>query len=366
MDPYRDLERRRGLPLVMKAFLAFAIVALGASILWVGSGTVGPFISGVVRGFGGFVAQVGGAVGSTAPSAAPELSDAPSIVSPDAPWTNLDTTDITVTVPAAITGIDGYKVRLYVTLPDAPPKQVAEVPVGPLSKRVIPEVALAQGRNDFQASIIGPAGESDLSGIATWILDTSKPKVSVISPKDGAKVSKDSVTIKGKTQALSTLRLENSANGAVATATADKNGLWNTVITVVDGRNVISVMSTDPAGNDNTATLTLRKGQGKLTVSLTATQYRFKAARLPKQVTFSVVVTGSDGQRLQGATALFQVMVPGLEAIVSGEITTDADGSATYSTTIPSGALPGSGLATVLVTSPSDGSLTDRAVLVVE
>jgi len=366
MDRYRDLERRRGLPLVMKAFLAFAILALSASILWVGSGAVGPFISGVVRGFGGFVSQVSGAVGSTAPSATPELSDAPTIVPPEVPWTNDDTVDVTVNVPAAITGIDGYTVRLYVTLPDAETEQVAEVAVGPLSKRVIPNIALAQGRNDFQASIIGPSGESDLSGIATWVLDTSKPKVSVISPKDGAKVSKGSITIKGKTQALSSLRLENAANGAVATATADKDGLWDTLITVVDGTNTITVVATDPAGNANSTTLTLRKGEGKLTVSLTGTQYRFKAARLPRKVTFTVVVTGPDGQRLRGATALFTVQVPGLEAIVSGEITTDADGIAAYSTTIPAGALPGSGLATVLVTTPSDGSLTDRAVLIVE
>ena len=68
---YRRIERRRGLPLVMKAFLALSVVMLGAAILWAGSGQVGPFISSVVKGFGGFVSQVGVVAGSPKPTDAP-------------------------------------------------------------------------------------------------------------------------------------------------------------------------------------------------------------------------------------------------------------------------------------------------------
>ena len=69
----------------MKALLALSVVMLGGAILWVGSGQVGPFISSVVKGFGGFVTQVGVVAGSPKPTDAPDLADAPSIEVPEKP-----------------------------------------------------------------------------------------------------------------------------------------------------------------------------------------------------------------------------------------------------------------------------------------
>ena len=76
-------------------------------------------------------------------------------------------------------------------------------------------------------------------------------------------------------------------------------------------------------------------------------------------------VLGSDGKKLGGATALFTVSVPGLEAIVSGELVTRGDGTATFSTMIPAGATKGSGLATVLVSAEDEDNATDRQVLTI-
>ncbi len=238
--------------------------------------------------------------------------------------------------------------------------------MGATSVLVMPGVALAKGRNDMQASILGPGGESELSAVATWVRDTVKPKVQVLSPKNNASVTKATVTIKGKTQAGSTVRLVDDINGATATTTADKDGLWDSRLSVGQGVNTIAITITDPAGNDNTGSLTLRRGSGKLVASLTGTAYRFKASRLPKRVSFTVVVTDPGGHRLAGATALFTVSVPGLQAIVSGQIRTNSSGSATFTTSIPKGAMPGSGLATVLVNAGAHGNTTDRQVLTVQ
>ena len=68
----------------------------------------------------------------------------------------------------------------------------------------------------------------------------------------------------------------------------------------------------------------MRKGSGRLTANLTGSAYRFKASKLPRNITLTVTVTGPDGRRLAGATALFTISVPGLEAIVSGEVPTNA------------------------------------------
>jgi type II secretory pathway pseudopilin PulG len=349
----------------MKGFLALCIVALGGGILWVGSGAVGPFVSSIVRGVGSFVAQVGAVAGSPSPSQNADAPEAPSIAPPDQPYTNHATIDVTVNVPSDYTGKDGYLIRLWVTPKDEDAVQLAEQEVGATAQEVIPGVKLAQGRNDLQASIVGPGGESDRSEVVTWILDTSKPKVSVISPKDGSQVNKTSVTIKGKSQALAEVRLQNAANNAIATVKAGKDGLWTARVGLSDGRNVISITAKDPAGNVNTMTLSLRKGSGKLVAALSASAYRFKASRLPRSITLTVEVTGPDGRPLAGAVALFTVSVPGVEAIVSGEITTNANGVATFRTSIPSGATPGSGLADVLITTKHDGTATDRQVITV-
>jgi hypothetical protein len=366
MSQYRRLERRRNLPLVAKALLATSILALGGFIVWAGSGGVGPLLASVVHGFGGFVQSVGTAVGSTAPTEAPLVSGAPAISAPEQAYTNVDAVDITVTVPASITGKAGYTVRIWVTLPGTPRTKVAEAAVGATSVLVIPNVALAKSRNDLQASILGPGGESELSPVVSWVLDTVKPKVTVTSPKDGASVSKDTATVKGKTQADSTVRLANDVNGAITTVQAGTDGLWTASIAIGQGTNTIGITVTDPAGNENTGTLTLRRGSGELKVVLTGSAYRLKAKGLPKQLTFTATVTDPGGGRLAGATALFTVSVPGLEAIVSGEIRTDSSGVATFTTSIPKGAMPGSGLATVLITTGATTTATDRQVLTVE
>jgi Glucodextranase, domain B len=363
---HRRIERRRNLPLPVKAALVLAIVAMGAGILWVASGSVGPVVASAVRGFGGFLSSIGNAVSSPAPTDAPAIADAPTIVSPEEPYTNEDTVDVTVHVPTAVAGLPGYTVRLWVTLPDTPATLLTEQAVGPTSTQVIAGVPLSPGRNDIQASIAGPGGESERSAIATWMQDTSKPKLSIISPKNNASTNKGSITVKGKTQARSTVRLRNDTNGATATVDADANGLWQTSIAVAAGINAISVTTTDPAGNSNSLDLTIRRGSGKLVVALTGTAYRLNASKLPKTISFTVTVTGPDGKRVAGATALFTVTVPGLEAIVSPETSTRTDGTATFTTKIPSGALPGSGLASVLVTTDSDGQGTDRQVLTVK
>ena len=98
--------------------------------------------------------------------------------------------------------------------------------------------------------------------MATWILDTSKPKITVISPKNNAQVKQDKVTVKGKSQALAEVRLQNAANGAIATVKAGKDGLWSASLAVANGGNAITITATDPAGNANTAQLNVRKGSG--------------------------------------------------------------------------------------------------------
>jgi hypothetical protein len=366
LSRYRNIERRRGLPLPVRLAMAVSIALLSLGIVWVASGAVGPAVDGAVRGLGGFVNSVGNVVSSPAPTTAPLIPEAPTVVAPDGPYTNDDVVDVTVNVPSYVADADGYTVRLWLTLKDQAPHMVDEVPVGATSVLVIPEVELEKGRNDVQASIVGPGGESELSAVASWTLDQSRPSIKVTSPKDRSATSKSTVTVKGKTQASSTVRVRNDLNGATATVEAGKDGLFEAKLAVDTGINTLTITATDPAGNPNNETLTIRRGSGEMQVSLTGDAYRFSAKKLPKRVTFTVVVTGPDGRRVPDATTLFTVTVPGLEAIVSDEELTNDNGVASFTTSIPRGALAGSGLASVLVTTPDYGQLTDRQVLTVK
>jgi hypothetical protein len=365
LSRYRKVERRRALPLPIKAAMAASVVVLSVGILWVASGAVGPAVNGAVNGLGNVVSSIGNVVSSPDPTTPPAVADAPSIVAPDQAYTNDDAVDLTVNVPPAWVGQDGYTVRLWVTLPDQAPAILQEVPVGPTSVLVIPDVELQKGRNDFQASVNGPGGESELSSVVTWVLDQSRPKITITSPKDNSSTSKDALLVRGKTQARSTVRVKNDLSGDLVTVEAGKDGLFEARVTMEAGINTLTVTSTDLAGNPNSQTVSVRKGSGSMQVALTGSAYRFSSKRLPKTVTFTVVVSGPDGRRVAGATALFTVTVPGLEAIVSSEQLTSGSGVASFTTSIPRGALPGTGLASVLVTTDKYGQLTDRQVLTV-
>ncbi len=347
------------------ALLAVAIVVLGGFTLWVSAGAIGPLVSSAVRSFGSFVTSVGNASPSASPLASGAVAPAPVIEPPDQAFTRTTTVDITVQVPVSVVGLTGYTCRLWVTLADAQPSIVTETGIGGTARLVLSGIALAKGQNKFQASIVGPGGESKLSAPVSYVLDTSRPKVTIISPTNGASVTRDTITVKGKTQADSSVRIQNGGNGATATDTADGTGLFSAPIAIAAGTNDLTVTVTDPAGNSNTTTVTVTRGTGRLKVVLASTLYSFRVNRLPRTITLTATVTGADGRHLGGATALFTVTVPGLQPIVSPTITTNANGVATFSTTIPKGTMAGPGLATVLITTKGTSTATARAVLTV-
>lgn len=365
LSPHRRVERRPGIPLVARLLLGLAVVALGTSVLLVSSGGIGPIVAGLAAAFGGAIGDAGRTAEPTGTPVAP-IPDAPFIISPGQAETNLPTVDLTVRIPSTIVGRTGYAVRLYVTLPETPPRLVAQAAVGPTAQVAVPGLALEAGRNDFHATIVGGSGESDPSPIVTYILDQTPPKVTISSPRNNALISGDAVKITGTTQGRSTVMARNEANGATATATANADGAFELTIAITAGINGITVTATDPARNSGSAIVTVRKGSGTFTARLTATAYRIPSSSLPTNIEFRVLVTDPSGQPIPGVRALFTITIPGLEAIVSSELTTAGDGTATFRTRIPRGAQKGSGLASVLVTSDDFGTATDRQVLTIE
>jgi hypothetical protein len=76
-------------------------------------------------------------------------------------------------------------------------------------------------------------------------------------------------------------------------------------------------------------------------------------------------VTDPDAQPLLGAEVTFSLAVPGVPAIVSTVILTDASGRAVFTTTIPKGAATGQCSVTVIVHTVAFGDTTDRTVVTI-
>ncbi len=363
--PARTPPKRSRLPLPASAILGLAVAGLAAVVVLFGSGGLnwaGDALGGALGGlFKGIMATP-----EPEPTPLPILV-APSLDAPTNPYTNQPQVTLTGSIPAEFAGDPDITVRLYVAAGGAAPTEVKEVAVPSTALFTIAGVQLADGVNEFTTTLVAPGTESDPSPVVTYILDSAPPEVSVQSPAEGATVNRDVVEILGVTQELSAITARNETNGATAQATAEGDGSFAVTVALAPGPNAITLTVTDPAGNQQPATLNVNRGTGTLDASITASDYRISVASLPQALTVRVAVTDPDGRPLAGATVLFNVTVPGLPPIVPGELTTDDAGIASFKTVIPTGATTGSGLITALVTTELDGEVSaKRGILVVD
>jgi len=350
------------MPLPARLALVVAVVALAAVMVTTVTGALPRVVSAIGSTLGGVTDKVLATM--TPDETLAPIPDAPTLESPDNPYTNKATVTLGGTVPAAVVGRDEYVVRIYVALPDEEPREVREVPVEQTASFVVVDLPLQKGRNDVTATLVGPDGESDPSAVITFVLDTSKPKITVTSPENKARVNGASVKISGKTQGRSTVVARNEATGTSATATAKDNGTFTLKMPLSSGTNAISLTATDLAGNVGTAVLTVRRGSGKLAVALTSSAYRISAAKLPRTVELRAQVTDPNGRAAVGEVVTFTLTIPGVPAI-TGEDVTDGSGVARFRTTIPEGATRGSGLATAFVSTTEHGDASGRASITI-
>ena len=336
------------MPLLFRLMLALGVVALGIGVLYVGAGGLSRVAGAVSTSFGGFMDDITATPVPTSTDI--PISDAPILEPPDEPFTAARQVDLVITVPAVLIADDVHRIRVFQQLKDQSPVAIGEFPIGDTQRMVVP-VTLEKGINDFSAIIVGPSGGSEASPTIRYVYDKSKPSIKISSPKDNAKVNRKAVEIKGTTQSRATLIARNETNDASVSgqAAADR----------------IMITATDPAGNVGEKELRVRRGSGKLTVALGATDYRFSRRRLPDPIRLTATVTDPDGDRLEGAQVTFTLSVPGI-AVITREATTDGSGRASFETTIPKRATVGQGLGAVLVGTKDFGSVDDRIVISIE
>jgi len=336
--------------------LGVGVLAVAVLVLYIGAGGVG-FLAGTL---GNTVTKFVGSITATpTPAATPSvIADAPSIESPSEPYTNQHQVDLIVTVPSKLAGNPDYRVRVYQALKDQPAAPIDEMPLAATARMIIP-VTLTNGINDFSVTLIGPAGESEQSPLARWILDTNPPGIKLSSPKDGAEINRRAVTLEGRTQARSTIVIHNTKTNDSISGTAAADGTFSLAVPITNGSNVIHIAVTDPAGNANALDLTVRRGSGRLRASIASSVYSISQKDLPMDVRLTVLVDDPDGSPLAGASVTFTLSIPGIPTI-TGDATTDENGQAVFMTKIPKGASKGGGSAAVLVQTAEFGKTTDE------
>jgi hypothetical protein len=348
--------------LPFRLLLVVAVAALGVGVLVVASGGLGRVATAVGSTLAGFLSDI---TSTPAPSVAEAtVADAPVLDAPAESYTNQPSVDLVGTVPANVAGNTDDRIRIYVALGDGASAPVTELPVGASQHFLVPDLKLSEGTNTFQATIVGADDrESERSAAVSYILDTSKPRITIKSPKNNATVNAKSVQIAGQTQPRSTLSAHNATTNATVNGSADGTGAFTIVVPLGDGTNTIQLTATDPASNVTTVKMTLRHGTGVLTAHLSATSYRIRVAQLPEPVTLSVIVNDPDGLPLAGAAITFTLAVPGEPAIASSEIKTSATGRASFTTTIPKGATKGEIQIAAVVDAAKDGHTTVTSVI---
>ena len=336
-------------PLGVGAVAVF--VVLGVAMLVVGGNLLVGVMGQLANAFDSAVSHV---------SSMPPATMAPSGIALDTPvldapddggYTSQPTVSLSGSVPGAAVGKNGYRVRVYVVAKDGTRSQVAEVNVGSTTHFATPAVNLAEGPNVFVASLVTPSSEGQPSPEVVYTLDTQAPTLTVGSPADNSMQTNSSVVVSGRSDpgATVTIRNDQAPGGGLSSKVVGQDGRFAITVGLVAGSNTIELTATDQAGNTTTEQLTVRRSFGQLAAHLAVSPSKFSAAS-PTTLKLTVHATAENGSPMAGAKVVFTVTVAGLGPIVSPELTTDATGAVTWHVTI-SGATPGIGAATALVTS---------------
>ncbi|HET7676679.1 MAG TPA: Ig-like domain-containing protein [Candidatus Limnocylindrales bacterium] len=332
--------------------LVVALLALGAGVVVAGTGILG-------RTAGGLGAALGGLIGgltSAPPSASPTMAlitAPPRLTTPDNAYTSQPTWDVRGFLPNGVAGRRGYAVRIYLN-----GEFVRQEPVPATADFLVAGIPIPRGRSAISATIGGPGGESAPSAPISVVFDDVPPKLVIKTPKDGQTVNAATVLVTGETQAGSTVMVRNESTAAAATTLAAQ-GTFELELGLGKGSNGLTVTATDPAGNVRSVVVSVVKGDGRVTASLSLSGVRFALSSLPKTMTMRVLVLDPDGRRVDGAKVTFSISPPGLPTETFDATT--VNGEATWpGYLLPrDGATKGSGFVTVLVTMPDGLVLQD-------
>lgn len=120
----------------------------------------------------------------------------------------------------------------------------------------IPETALTDGSHTIRFDASDYDGNAATQKSVTFKIDTVPPTLSVSSPSDGYITNKNTITVSGTTNDVTSSPVTVTVNGKAVTV--GSNGTFSTDITLTSGSNTITVIAKDSAGKTTTITRTVK------------------------------------------------------------------------------------------------------------
>jgi hypothetical protein len=349
---HRPIDRGGHLPWPARILLVVAILALSAGVVLAGSGAFQGGAAALGQAFGRLVGGVLGVGPASTPSTALQP---PRLFAPSSTWTSQGHWDLRGRLPSGVAGRAGLTIRVFVN-----GQPMKSVPVPTTADFLVEHVAIPRGTSQLYATIRGPVSESEPSLAIEVTFDDVPPDLRVTSPKDAAKVNGTSVVVKGATQPGSSVSVRNERTGTTGHGGASwESGWFEVSVSIGKGTNGLTVTSVDPAGNATSTVVSILKGDGKLTASLSLSAVRIRRDQLPTDLEMTVRVLDPDGRPVEGARAIFTLAPPG-QPTETFETETVA-GTASRRVSIPrEGTLKSSGLVTVQVILDDGRTVSDH------
>lgn len=318
--------------------VALAMVAVGGTMVLAGSGA----LDGRPPGDRDAVPVVRTASASPtatpslpAPSRAPIIEGAESVLTREATWT------LTVTLPEPLSDRRGSVLRVY---RNDRPIDERDLRRGPTAR--VAGIALRPGENRLSVSI----GDGTRSNEVAVTRDDVPPALSIDQPQDGGVVNAPSMTVTGTAEPGATLSVRDLTTERSIEVGAAADGSFQARSPLELGPNEIVVEARDAAGNTTTQTFTVIRGEGKPEARLNLSATSFPLRHLPTPISLRVVVADADGLPVEGASVIFSLSPPGLPTSTYRTETVRGEASWLNVTLPREGAASGDGYATVQVT----------------
>lgn len=123
-----------------------------------------------------------------------------------------------------------------------------------------PSAAIADGNCTITVSVKDYDGNTSDTASVTFTIDTTPPALDVNSPENGIATNNTKIIVAGKTSDVnsSPVTVEIKVNGtSQGNATVAADGSFSKEVTITEGVNSITVISTDKAGRSSTVTRTV-------------------------------------------------------------------------------------------------------------
>ena len=120
--------------------------------------------------------------------------------------------------------------------------------------------SLSNGVHSFSLKVSDHDGNAATEVVTSFTVDTVPPALTITSPADGLITNKESLTVSGTTNDITSTPVTVTVNGAPVTV--QSNGSFTTTVTLKSGSNTITVVATDAAGLKTTITRTVTLDTG--------------------------------------------------------------------------------------------------------